>query len=236
MSEEETHDEEETSQREQDEEEVAPVVTGEELDLPEDDGAEADHRLVVTRGDITMLPLREGALVNPSNTGLILNSGVGAAIMRRGGPFIQQKLHTLRSTLRRNRLDPGRVLETDPGQLPFQYLLHVSIAGARRINQRLIQRSLFNLFDKIEELELPEVSIPPLGYGTGKITLEEFLETFWEILVDELPRSEHLEQVYLCLETEEEFERAVQFFQENVEMTPEFMQVVIDEQGIGLGI
>ena len=194
------------------------------------------QRFIITRGDATLLPMRQGALVNPSNTGLILNSGVSASILRRGGPFIQQSLHQLRSGLKGNRLPPGRALETDPGQLPYKYLIHVAIAGARKINERLITRALLNLFDKLDELELGEVIIPPLGYGTGKFSLEEFLTLFWEVAVDEIPRAEHLRDVYLCLENDDEFQKAVAHIQEHLDAAPDNLEVVVDERGIGLGL
>ena len=90
---------------------------------------------------MTLLPLRDGAIINPSNTGMILtNRGIGQQLLRRAGPFIQQTLHTERSRLRGGRLDPGHVLATDAGQLQASKLIHVAIVGGRKVNARLIAR------------------------------------------------------------------------------------------------
>ena len=123
----------------------------------------AQKTLTLTQGDITLLPLEDGALVNPSNTGMILGSGVGEAVTRRAGPFIQQKLHMKRSKLDENRLDPGRAVETEAGQLSAEYLIHVSILGSKDIDRRLIGNCIRNAYNVADRVGVKTIAFPPLG-------------------------------------------------------------------------
>ena len=192
---------------------------------------EKQHHLIITQGDITLLPVKDGALVNPSNTGLILGSGVSGAIARRGGPFMQQTLHMARSQLKKNRLEPGKALDTEPGQLHCKRLIHVAIVGAKKINDRLITNAILNAYDLADELELTQIAFPALGTGMAGFPLEKFLEIFWKITSQELPRLNHVREVYLCLYEGEEFETACAFADAHAAEIPEEILVEINESG-----
>ena len=191
----------------------------------------SSRTLVITQGDITMLRLSEGALVNPSNTGLILGSGVSGAIARRGGPYLQQTLHMARSQLKKNRLDPGKAIDTEPGQLGFKRLIHVAIVGAKKINDRLISNAILNAYDMADELELKQVAFPAIGCGVAKFPLEKFLEIFWKITAQELPRMQHVKEVYLCMYEGADFEAACAHAQEYAEKMPASVSVKVSETG-----
>jgi O-acetyl-ADP-ribose deacetylase len=191
----------------------------------------SSRTLVITQGDITMLRLSEGALVNPSNTGLILGSGVSGAIARRGGPYLQQTLHMARSQLKKNRLDPGKAIDTEPGQLGFKRLIHVAIVGAKKINDRLISNAILNAYDMADELELKQVAFPAIGCGVAKFPLEKFLEIFWKITAQELPRMQHVQEVYLCMYEGKDFEAACAYAQEYAEKMPATVNVKVSETG-----
>jgi O-acetyl-ADP-ribose deacetylase len=192
--------------------------------------------LTITQGDITMLPLENGAIVNPSNTGMILSRGVSSQIARRAGPFIQQTLHMKRSRLYKNRLEPGHAIETEGGQLPVKYLIHVSILGAKRINKRLISNCILNAYDLAEDLELTTLAFPPLGTEIAGFPLAEFLDLFWRITNEELPRSEHLRQVLLCVQDDQDFEATADFLEEHFEDLDEMIEVDVRPGGIVPGM
>jgi O-acetyl-ADP-ribose deacetylase (regulator of RNase III) len=191
--------------------------------------------LTVTQGDITLLPLENGALVNPSNTGMILGSGVGEAITRRAGPVIQQTLHMKRSTLNNNRLEPGEALETEAGQLSAKYLIHVSILGADEVNKRLISNCILNAYDLADRLELEVIAFPPLGVELANFPIEDFMNLFGRITAEELPRTDYLERVVLCAQNDEDFEGCRDFCEENAADLPETIELDIRESGIGPG-
>lgn len=192
--------------------------------------------LTITQGDITLLPLKEGALVNPSNTGLILGSGVSGAIARRGGPYLQQTLHMTRSQLKKNRLEPGRAIDTEAGQLNAKRLIHVAIIGAKKINDRLISNAILNAYDLADELELTQIAFPAIGTGVAKFPLPRFLEIFWKVTAQELPRMQHLRQVYLCLYEGDDFSKACEFADAHASDFPDKIHLEISESGFTGGL
>ncbi len=197
---------------------------------------EPTHNLTITQGDITLLPLKDGALVNPSNTGLILGSGVGGAIARRGGPYIQQTLHMARSKLNGNRLEPGKALDTEPGQLNCQRLIHVSIVGSKDVTDRLISNAILNAYDLADELELSQLAIPPIGTETAGFPFDKFLDIYWKITAEELPRLSNVKDVYLCIDDQEQFETACDYADDHVEEMPDAIKLEISESGISAGV
>lgn len=201
----------------------------------EDTGIEETRTLTCTQGDITLLPLEGGALVNPSNTGMILGSGVGEAITRRAGPFIQQTLHMKRSQLRDNRLEPGEAVETEAGQLSAGYLIHVSILGANDVDKRLISNCILNAYDLADSLEVEKIAFPPLGVELAQFPMQDFLDLFARITVEELPRADHLRDVILCCEDEHDFEETAEYCETHREDLPESIELEINKAGMGLG-
>ena len=194
----------------------------------ESEEAEPIPRLfTVTHGDISLLQMREGAIVNPSNTGLILGSGVSESIARRAGPDFQQKLHTARSRLYGNRLEPSRALATEPGGLVARNIIHVSIIGKKKVDTKLITNAILNVYDLAEEMGLQEIAFPALGVGLGKFPLEEFIELFFKITIEELPRSESLVHVVLCLYDEAEFSVGNDYIEANRDKVPEIITLDI---------
>ncbi len=197
---------------------------------------EPTHNLIITQGDITLLPLTDGALVNPSNTGLILGGGVSGAIARRGGPYMQQTLHMARSMLRNNRLEPGKAVDTEPGQLNCKRLIHVSIVGAKKINDRLISNSILNAYDLADDIELSQLAFPAVGCGVAGFPLDRFLDIFWNITAQELPRLKNVTDVYLCMYDDDEFEAACNFADANADRMSEAIKLEISESGFSAGV
>ena len=196
-----------------------------------------DRRLTIIHGDLTLLPLRQGAIINPSNTGLVLTSrGLNQQITRRAGPMIQQTLHIARSKLRGGRLEAGQVLETDAGQLQAKHLIHVSIVGARKINKRLISRGLLSALDLADELGLEQIALPPLGPGISKFPMEDFMEIFWRIIAEEFPTTDHVHNIYFCLDNRQDFDYVCQYAEDHADDMPEEIELAISEDGIGLGL
>lgn len=196
-----------------------------------------ERRLIVIQGDLTLLPLKEGAIVNPSNSGMILtNRGIGQQLSRRGGPFMQQTLHTERSKLKGNRLEPGQVVATGAGQLQTDKLIHISVVGGRKVTKRLISRGILNAYDLADELKLQVLGIPPIGPDISKFPFEDFLEVFWRITCEEFSRLEHVATIYLCLDTNDQFDQTITYIEEHAEELPDGLRVDIQDGGIGLDL
>lgn len=194
-------------------------------------------RLTIIQGDLTLLPLQQGAIINPSNTGLVLTSrGINQSIARRAGPFIQQTMHTERSRLRGGRLEGGNVLVTDAGQLSVSKLIHVAIVGARKINARLISRGLLNAYDAANDNGIVQLALPPLGPGISKFPFEEFIELFWNVTAEEFPQFETVREIYLCVDSPEQFEYATNYAEEHADEMDEDIELVVSEDGIDLSM
>lgn len=196
-----------------------------------------ERRLTIIQGDITLLPLRDGAILNPSNQGLILtNRGIGQQILRRAGPFIQQTLHTERSKRRNGRLESGQVMATNAGQLQVQKLIHISVVGGRKVNKRLISRGLLNAYDMADELGMRALGVPPIGPYISKFELSEFLDVFWRITAEELPRLENVEDVFLCIDSDKDFEEVCTYVTDHQDELPDSVRLVVSTDGISIGM
>ncbi len=194
-----------------------------------------ERRLIIIQGDLTLLPLKEGAIINPSNSGLILtNRGIGQQISRRAGPLMQQTLHTERSKLKGGRLDPGQVVATDAGQIPTKKLIHIAIVGGRKVTKRLVSRGILNAYDLADEMELPVLGMPPIGPDISKFEFEDFLDVFWRITCEEFSRLEYVNTIYLCLDSNEQFEETTAYIKEHAEELPDGLRVDIQEGGISM--
>jgi O-acetyl-ADP-ribose deacetylase len=196
--------------------------------LEESEAPAETRNFTMTFGDITLLSLRTGALVNPSNTGLILNGAISESIARRAGPLFQQTLHRERSKLSRGRLEMGQVLVTESGQLPAKRIIHVSLVGRQKVDRSLMVTSILNIFDTAERMEFEELAFPALGVGIPGFPLEEFLELFWQITIEELPGNEHLKHVICCLYDETEFEVGKAFAAKKQEDLPETIKFSLE--------
>lgn len=188
---------------------------------------QASHAFTITFGDISLLQLRDGAIVNPSNTGLILGSGVSELIARRAGPFFQQQLHTIRTGLPGNRLEPGQVVVTDSGQLPSKNIIHISLIGKKKVDRKLITNALLTIYDTADSIEVSELAFPALGVGVAKFPIEDFISLFWKITLEELPRCESVRHVVLCLYNEQEFEVVRNYVEKHKSEVPESVQLEV---------
>lgn len=201
-------------------------MTDEELDT-EFEVKQFPRLFTITHGDISLLQMREGAIVNPSNTGMILGSGVSESIARRAGPDFQQKLHMARSGLYGNRLELGRAIDTEPGGIAAKRVIHVSLIGKKKVDRKLIANAILNVYDLAEEIGMREIAFPALGVGLGKFPLSDFVELFFKITREELPRSETLEHVVLCLFDESEFDVAAQYAEAHRSTVPDIVTLEV---------
>jgi O-acetyl-ADP-ribose deacetylase (regulator of RNase III) len=119
----------------------------------------------------------ELVLVNASNTGVSLGSGVSAAIRAACGPGYQEHIH---EELRRHKggpMEPGDVLLTDAGDHPTAaFVAHVAVmdyrSGARETSptEQRIQSACERLWRLVDELDTKSprsVAMVALGAGVG---------------------------------------------------------------------
>jgi O-acetyl-ADP-ribose deacetylase len=131
----------------------------------------------VTQGSLT--EGQELVLVNASNTNVELGTGVSGAIRRSCGPGYQEQItRELRKTFGAS-MEPGEVLITHAGKHPSaRYVAHVAVMDYREgftesafPSKDLIVNCCTRLWEKLEQLPLPSLSVAmvALGAGTGRL-------------------------------------------------------------------
>lgn len=130
--------------------------------------------VVVRRGSLT-----EGddtLLVNASNTGVWLGSGVSAAIARACGPGYQERIRAQLEAVYGGEMEPGQVLVTDAGAHPrARWVAHVAVMDYRSGHQGstgptldTIRVATRNLWRACESLPGGlRVAMVALGAGVG---------------------------------------------------------------------
>ena len=122
---------------------------------------------------------KELVLVNASNTNAELGTGVSGAIRRSCGPGYQELIaRELRKSFGAS-MEPGEVLLTNAGKHPTaRYVAHVAVMDYREgftesslPSQDLIVSCCTRLWEKLEQLPLPSLSVAmvALGAGTGRL-------------------------------------------------------------------
>lgn len=121
-------------------------------------------RIRVAEGDITEF---EGeAIVNAANNWLKLGAGVAGAILRKGGPSIQEEC---------DRIGPIRVGEaavTGAGNLKVRYVIHAAVLGDEPASLDTVRRATQSALEKAVALGLKTVAFPLLGTGVGGLPVE----------------------------------------------------------------
>jgi O-acetyl-ADP-ribose deacetylase (regulator of RNase III) len=126
----------------------------------------------------------ETVLVNASNTGATLGSGVSGAIRRACGPAFQGQVHEALQAKFKGPMEPGQVLITHAGAHPrAKWVAHVSVMDYRQgmgpqsfPTLDTIKRGCERLWEALETVpggEPLSVGMVALGAGTGDLGVAE---------------------------------------------------------------
>ncbi len=141
----------------------------------------------------------EKVLVNASNTGCQLGSGVSGAIRRACGPGYQAHILAALHARFGSSMPPGAVLITDAGTHPHaQYVAHVAVMDYRHgvgadsfPSLSLIRQSGALLWQELESLRSAaplSVAMVALGGGTGRLGVRQPTEVICQTLTEHLNR------------------------------------------------
>ena len=134
-------------------------------------------RILCKQGSLT--EGEEKVLVNASNTGVDLGSGVSAAIRAACGPAYQEAIHRALYEQFRGPMEPGEVLITDAGTHPTaKFVAHIAVMDYRprstspsppdpaRIQKAC--RALWQALEALPQAHRPlSVAMVALGAGVG---------------------------------------------------------------------
>jgi O-acetyl-ADP-ribose deacetylase (regulator of RNase III) len=120
----------------------------------------------VRQADITKLDV--DAIANAANTDLKHGGGVAGAIVRAGGPAIQQESDELAP------IELGEAVATSAGELPAKWVIH---AATMRLggptSAEVIRAATASTLAKADELGARSLGLVAFGTGVGGFPLEE---------------------------------------------------------------
>lgn len=116
-------------------------------------------RIRVVQGDIT--EFQGDAIVNAANNYLKLGAGVAGAILRKGGPSIQEECDRI------GKIRVGEAAVTGAGNLPVRYVIHAAVLGDEPASLETVRKATKSALEKAVELGLKTVAFPLLGTGVG---------------------------------------------------------------------
>lgn len=164
------------------------------------DSVEKDG-ITICKADITTIDT--DAIVNPSNTSLILGAGVSGAIARAGGPSIQKEMSGIGSC------PVGGAVVTGAGLLKAKYVVHAvgPRMGEGEEDEKLRSATVESI-RRAEELKLTSIAYPAISTGIFGYPVERcakvMLTACREFLQSDSPHS--LTKIIFCLFGDEAFE------------------------------
>ena len=160
-------------------------------------------RIAIARGSLT--DGDELVLVNASNTGVDLGSGVSAAIRRAGGPEYQARIHGALKARFGGPMPPGEVLVTDAGDAPrARWVAHVAVMDYRPgaaeplPDAARIRAACARLWPAIEAIETGDaltVAMVALGAGVGGLGVRVPTEIACDTLREHLSTNSRIARV-----------------------------------------
>ncbi len=150
-------------------------------------------KLYIVHSDIFSLEVE--AIVNPTNTDLLLGAGLGGKIRRKGGSEIQEECLEIHS------IPPGRAAVTSGGALKCRNIIHAAIMKIGGFaTEDFIVGALKSTANRLRELKLKSVAIPPLGVGVARFPIRRSAELMIETILDEMCGIRELEKAFIVLD------------------------------------
>ena len=123
-------------------------------------------RLEAREADVTRLAV--DAVANAANTELRHGGGVAGAIVRAGGPSIQEE------SLRKAPIGLGEAVETTGGQLPARWVIHAAtMEPGGPTSSEIIRRATASTLAKADELGARSLALVAFGTGVGGFPIAE---------------------------------------------------------------
>ena len=159
----------------------------------------------ILTGNVIAVPA--DILIATANPWLQMTGGVNLAIMMSPkGELVFEELQRHLPAAGHRYVEPGTVVRTGPGSLPFKHILHaVSIDPSYDSSVSLVAETIVKALTQARELGARIVTMPALATGFGPLSIEDFVQALKQALArDWTP----LDKLKLVLKTEEDAQRA----------------------------
>ena len=159
----------------------------------------------VIEADITRLEV--DAIGNAANTQLRHGGGVAAAIVRAGGPEVQDESD------RKAPIGLGDAVETTAGKMPSRWVVHAAtmeLGGPT--SAEIIRRATESTLAKADELGARSLALVAFGTGVGGFPVEEAARIEVEAVREHLASGSAIESVVFAIRgdsAQEAFEHAL---------------------------
>ena len=149
-------------------------------------------KIYISRGDITDMAVE--AIVNPANTDLLMESGVAAAIRRKGGERIQEECERLAP------LRLGAAAVTTAGNLKALFVIHAAaIRPGEKATAESIRLATKQTLLRAEEKTIKSLALPAIGAGAAGFPAEECAQIMLKTVLDHIRIRTSLEKIHFVL-------------------------------------
>jgi O-acetyl-ADP-ribose deacetylase len=151
------------------------------------------ERIVIQQGDITEMDV--DAIVNAANNDLILGAGVAGAILRKGGPSIQEECNEIGS------IPVGYAAITKAGKLKARHVIHAASMGLGNVptTAKTLRTSTAHSLRLAVERGLKTIAFPAVGTGVSGFPMDECAQIMLGEAVQHLKEDNSLERIYFVL-------------------------------------
>jgi O-acetyl-ADP-ribose deacetylase (regulator of RNase III) len=152
-----------------------------------------EERIHIQQGDITDMDV--DAIVNAANNDLILGAGVAGAILRKGGPSIQEECNEIGS------IPVGYAAITRGGNLKARYVIHAASMGlgGERTTAKSLKTSTAHSLRIAAERKLRTIAFPAVGTGVSGFPVDECAQIMLGEAIQHLRGDSPLETIYFVL-------------------------------------
>ncbi|MGA2072175.1 MAG: macro domain-containing protein [Terriglobia bacterium] len=149
-------------------------------------------KIYISKGDITDIPVE--AIVNPANTDLLMDSGVSAAIRRKGGERIQEECERLAPI----RL--GATVVTTAGNLKALFVIHAAtIRPGEKATAESIKLATRQILFRAEEKTIKCLALPAIGTGAAGFPIEDCAQIMLKAVLEHIRIRTSLEKIHFVL-------------------------------------
>jgi O-acetyl-ADP-ribose deacetylase (regulator of RNase III) len=149
-------------------------------------------RIRIEEGDLTAAAV--DAIVNAANTQLQMGEGVSGAILRRGGPSIQEECSRIAP------IDVGEATATRGGDLPAEAVIHaVTMEPGGRTSEEIVRSAARRALEVARDRGVRSIAFPALGAGAAGLTLQRSAEIILEEARRHFDEDTTLEEVWCVL-------------------------------------